>query len=154
MTHKELKFENLFKKALNEWPGELNLKLGSQILTEIRPTDKEYDIYAYKDVPWDGNSEKYVVKGLYDLREKIEDSHYNKEKGIIWIHLHDSIYSAIRKLSLYTTNIILKNLRLEMVKQKFEGLLKEILGYPGSGDWSAQDIDLIKQYFEANPSES
>ena len=153
VTHKELKFENLLKEAFSEWPSELKLDLEDEVLEEVRPTNKGYDIYRYKTVPWTGNLEEYVVKDLYDLREKIEDPYYNTQEGVIWIHLHDAIYSVIRKLSLYATNIVLKNLRLEMVQQKFETLLKEILEDPGSGDWRPQDIDLIEKYFSANSSQ-
>lgn len=153
MTHKELKFENLFKKALSEWPNELKLDLEDQILKEMRPTDKGYDLYIYETIPWDGNREEYVVKDLYDLCEKIEDPHLDTEEEVIWRHVHDAISRVINELSLFTIHIILKNLRVELVKQEFEGLLKKILENPQRCDWRPQDIDLIEKYFSANSSQ-
>ncbi len=154
MTHKELKFESLFKKALNEWPGELKLDLEDQVLTEVRPTDKGYDLCAYQTIQWDGNPEKYVVKNLYDICEKISEIHLDTEEEVIWIHIHDAIDKVIYSISLFTTYIFLKNLRLAMVKQEFEFLLKGILKDTEPVGWRLQDIQLIKQYFEANPSVS
>lgn len=69
---------------MSEWPGELNLELGSQVLTEGCPIDKGYDIYRYKDVSWNGNSEKYIVKGLYRLCQKIQNIHLDAKEEVIW----------------------------------------------------------------------
>ena len=150
MTHKELKFENLFKKALSEWPDEMELQLEDQVLTEVRPSDEGYDLCIYKTVPWDGDREAYVVKNLRKIYNKATDSHLDTEEEVIWIHVHKAITRIIRRLSLFTTHITLKNLRLEPVKQELEAELRRILK---DRDWAPQDIELIEQYFAANPSD-
>ena len=76
MIH-ELKFDILFEKALKEWPRLISLEIENQELSEIRSTDEGYDLYIYKNLPWDGNKEKYVIKNIYDMEEEICSKHHN-----------------------------------------------------------------------------
>jgi hypothetical protein len=147
----ELKFEILFEKALKEWPRLISLEIENQELSEIRPTDEGYDLYIYKNIPWDGNKEKYVIKDIYDMEEEICSKHHNTSEEILWVNLHSAIYSTIIELAYFVNKINTKYIRIEVTKNIFESRLKyHLCTEKDKSSWSESGINLVKEYFNVN----
>lgn len=149
---KELLFNNLLERALKDWPETLELELQTQICVGVEPTNKGYELVRYKDLPWDGSKDSYIVKNLYDNTEKIcgkYDKHYDE---ILFCNLHDSIYFLIRDIAYYTLSFKLSSIRPEPVKAIYHDKLKDYLGEsPQAYGWPTQNqIDLVRKYFEVN----
>lgn len=144
----ELLFKNLFARALREWPQSLDLELETQMFEGIVPTNEEYDLVRYKNLPWDKSFEHYIVKGLYDLCESAANKCVGQAEWILMCNLHDVIYSNVRNISKYFSHIEFKNLRPEIIQAEFEDGIKK--GLKDGLDWNEKSIKLIKKYFEVN----
>lgn len=145
----DLWFDNLFKQALSEWPRFVNLELETQELAEVNPTDKGYSLLRYKSLPWDRNLDKYAVKNLYELCEKISEKYYGHPQELLMINLHDKIFNTIWKLAKYVTYLDLEHLRSEIVQQEFEGILNDGMKNKRE-DWRQEEHQLINHYFNVN----
>ena len=150
----ELLFKNLFARALKDWPESLDFELQTQKFEEVVPTDKEYELVRYKNLPWDKNFENYTIKGLYDLCESIEKKYYNHPEEVLMRDLHTTIDGILRDLAKSLTHVVLKDLRPEIVQKNFEASRKKALDnqeeYKDDLYWEEQDFQMARDYFAVN----
>lgn len=147
-----LLFKNLFARALKDWPQSLDLVLETQEFEEIVPTNEGYDLVCYKNLPWDKSFKSYTVKDLYDFCENVGHKYIGHNEEILMRNLHDAIYYVLHNISKYFTHIEFKNLRPEIVQEKFEEGLKKGLEAPHELNWSERSIKLVQGYFSVNYS--
>lgn len=150
MQKEELLFENLFKKALSEWPASLDLELQTQKFDEVIPTDKGYDLVRYKNLPWNKKLENYIVKDLYRIYEAVEDKYIAQPNEVLMRNLHMVIYYTLRELAKCLQFVQMKDLRAELVEEEFNNTLKEYLNDKDERSWGVAAIQLIEDYFAVN----
>ena len=152
MQSEDLRFDKLFKQAVSEWPKSLSIELETEEFAEVIPTDKGYDLIRYKRLPWNKRFDEYVVKDLYELCEGISEKYYGHPQELLMINLHRKIFDTIWNLAKYLKYLELKDLRPEIVQQKFEEILNDGVKNKRD-DWGEKELRIIHDYFSTNCSE-
>lgn len=123
-----MKFINLFRQALLDWPVEIDL-------TEIQ--------HATPDLG------RYIVKGLSDVSDEIEDKYIGSEMEVLLCNLHTAIYTVVLAAAKYVVSVEMSSIRPEAVRLVFERRLQ----YERSANdlnWQTEDYDLVDLYFAQN----
>ena len=123
----ELLFENLFARALKDWPEEITF--GKLIRYE---------------------SPRFIIEGLGDLSDEIEHRYINHPEEIIMRNMHHCIYGELHDLAKKSLKEKMQDLNSEIVKKDFEDSLKYGLANPENLNWSPRSIKMAKEYFEVN----
>lgn len=151
MENEELYFESLFNQYLKDWPKSLSLRLHTQVFNEAVPTNKGYDIIKFKNLPWDGEKNGYIVEGLGVVEDEILEKYLGRNDEVIWSCLNRAFGIVIHEAAYYLENLIIKNLRKDLVKKHFEDGLKIVINEKTEEtSWTIKDIDLTKRYFSVN----
>lgn len=147
-------FNNLFKEAIAQWPEIIELKLITETFNKVVPTDKGYDLVCYNHSEWDGTFENYIVENLTDLSTHFQNFYWEKENAIIIVEIHRCISIYLYKLAKFVTRVPREYIRPEAVKEVFNEQIRWYLDHEESAldTWKPKDLDLIRTYFEVNPS--
>jgi hypothetical protein len=151
MKHEEFYFENLFTQHLIDWPKRLALNLHTQVFSEAVPTNKGYEIIKYKNFPWNGEKNGYIVENLGKIEDEILDKYLGRNDEVIWSYLNRSFGIVIHEAAYYLQMLNMKDLRKEPVKKHFEEGLKIVINEKKEEtSWPLEQIDLAKRYFSVN----
>lgn len=151
MEHEELYFENLFRQHLMDWPESLTLNLHTQVCSEVVPTNKGYEIIKYKNLPWDGGKNGYIVDNLGEIEDKILEKYLGRSDEVIWSYLNRAVGIVIYEAAYYLQYLKVQDLQKELVKKYFEeGLKIAINEKMEETSWPLAQIDLAKKYFSVN----
>jgi hypothetical protein len=123
-----LKFNVLLRRALLEWPEVADLS----VLVRHDPL-----------------SDRYSVKGLYDLSDAREAHYIGSTEEIIMRNLHNSIFGVLHEAALCVSRIRPADLREAAIRVRFEKHLKNCMEMPELRFLPA-DIELGKRYFAEN----
>lgn len=124
----QLDFESLFKQALADWPGELDLRALERAAPDLS---------------------RYGVKGLGSLSDGIAEKYIGTDTEVITRTLHGAIYSVIYATAKTVLKLELSAIRPEAVRLVFEKQLKETAAATDL-NWRPQDFALAEDYFAQN----
>ncbi len=123
----ELLFKNLFARALKDWPEEII-----------------FGILIRYDSPG------YSVEGLYNFAEEIENIYINQNDEVIMANLHWRIFGVLHGLAEFALKVRMQDLRPERVQKIFEDDIRNILEESSRSNWTAEDVQLVQDYFAVN----
>ena len=130
----EYLFENLWHKALNDWPQTMKPTL--QILEATRLD----------------TGRAFIVQELSDLDDKVcSPYHDDKFYEALMVNLHWSICIALKGVSGFLSIVHLQDLRSELIRIRFEDDLRSTLAdFPDKTGFTQEDINVMKDYFAVN----
>lgn len=121
-------FTSLLRKALNDWPKEIT----------FGP--------LYRSKP---SENRYTVKKLFPLCEKIIKPYLGTGDEILMRNLHDAIFVVLHNLAAFSARINLQQLRKEAIQQEFEARLRYCHKQKDAG-WTKEDKRRIREYFKGS----
>ncbi len=127
----ELLFSSLYKRALKDWPQEI-----------------EFGKLSHHITP-DGES-SYSIEKFLGFPQKIENLYLNKHDEVIMLGLHHRIYDILGCSAKDHLKVRLQDLRPETVQSEFENYLKDRLKSPKEFNWDTTTIQQVKDYFAVN----
>ncbi len=121
-------FTILLRKALNDWPKEITF---GSLYQSNSPENR------------------YTVKKLFPLCEKIIKPYLGTGDEILMRNLHDAIFVVLHGLAAFCERVNLQQLRKEAVQQEFEARLRYCQNQKDAG-WTKEDKRRIREYFKSS----
>ena len=124
----QLSFDDLYKRALSDWPKALDL-------SELQHAELDLS--------------RYTIKGLGGLSDDIEHKAIDTDLEVIFRELHMSIYSVIHSIAKFSREIKTSSIRPKAVQLVFEKCLKAS-SLRSDLNWNDEDYKLVESYFSQN----